>query len=898
MNQGQPVTILLTDIEGSTKLWDREPAAMSRALERHDRIIHEAAVGAGGQLIKERGEGDSAFAVFEDPTAAVVAAIAAQRSLHAEPWPSQTPIKVRMAIHTGSPEPRGGDLYGPDVNRAARLRATGYGGQIVVSEATMALVRDRLPQGVALTDLGRHRLRDLTQPERIYQLQHPDLPASFPPLKALDAVRHNLRLQLNSFLGREAELGELVDEVRRSRLVTVTGPGGAGKTRLALHAAAALMEEMRDGVWLVELASVTDPSAVASHVAGVLRVSEEPGVALTLALQRRLAEGETLLILDNCEQVIEGVAPLVRDLVERCGGLKVLATSRQPLGIPGEVIFTVGPLSVPPPGEPSGRIDSYPATELLIDRARAFRGDLSFTDDDLAMVAEMSRRLEGLPLALELAASRVAVLGPKRSLERLDELLSAPAPRTVGVEVSHHRSLTAAIDWSFELLDDEEKRLFATLSVFSGSFTMEAVEEVVGDAVGASLDDVLASLVHKSLVVQEVSGGEPRFRMLLVVKSSAEGKLDAETATRLRARHLDRYRRLAGEAIEGLKGADVGYWLDLIAAEYEDFISAIEGASGEACLEVLVGLRRFWLLRGHWTEGLSRMRAAIDEEGIARGERWVQVAIGAGALAQAKGEFDLAEGLYRQGLEVASNEGLTEQEGYAENSMAMIALRDRRLDEARSHFERSLALLRGSAQEWATAGVLNNLGALAQSEGDLAEARRLYSEALQTARRLGDMPTAATCLNNLAEVAQGAGEVDEAARLLGESLELARSLDDRHGMALALNGSGHTELARGRVERAEELFREGIEVAAEIGDQQAVKRSLEGLARVAGARGDSARASMLQGAASQLAGPVVSEEAVIDLERDEVAFTRGTELSLDEAVAFALQPRSRSTRRR
>jgi tetratricopeptide (TPR) repeat protein len=484
-------------------------------------------------------------------------------------------------------------------------------------------------------------------------------------------------------------------------------------------------------------------------------------------------------------------------------------------------------------------------------------------------------------------------------MERLQELLSAPATGAA-VNVPHHRSLTAALDWSYELLDTDEKALFARVSVFSGSFTSEGVEEVCGGfPTQRSLDDLVTSLVHKSLVVAERSPVEPRFRLLLVVKAFAESKLSPDDATILEERYVDRYRNLASLAREGLKGSETGYWLDLIAAEYDDFSNAMDRAGGPDRLEILAGLRRFWLLRGHWSEGLTRMRAAVEELAPSPVEPWIQTVIGVGALAQAKGDYKLAEKMYRQGLEAAAEAGLIEQEGYAENAIAMIALQQGSQDAARSHFEASLRLLKESGAHWATAGVLNNLGALAQSEGDLASARDLYQEALDTAKRLGDLSSAAICLNNLAEIAQGRDDLAEANNLLTESLQIARGLEDRHAIAVALNNLGITESAGGDTEGAEEHFREGIKVAAEIADEQAVRTGLEGLAATATAMGDQERASTLRGAASRLASPVVSgDQPVIDLGLDEDAFARGAGMGLDEAVTFALQgPGSRLPRR-
>ena len=547
------VTFLLTDVEGSTALWEADPAAMRQALARHDALLADGIAEHGGVVVKSRGEGDSVFAVFDMASDAVTAAVELQASLQAAAWPTAAPLRVRMALHTGEAQWRDGDYFGPAVNRCARLRAAAHGGQILLSQATADLLRDSQTDGVGLRALGEHRFRDLARPEAVFQVVHPLLPGEFPPLGSLDAHPNNLPRELTSFVGRERE----VDEVRRllvtTRLLTLTGSGGVGKTRLSQRVAADLGPSFPDGIWLVELAGLGDPSLLAQVVASVLGVREQPGRALLDTLIDVLRPRTCLLLLDNCEHLVEACAALADSLLRACPGLILLATSREPLGIAGETVWRVPPLTMPDASGDAATSDDtsalaqYEAVRLFEERARAALPAFTLTGQNGPAVAQICRRLDGIPLAIELAAARVRGVAPEQLADRLDDRfrLLTGGSRTA---LARHQTLRALVDWSYELLSEPERVLFCRLSVFAGGWTLDAAEEVCsgGGIEPADILGLLLQLVDRSLVLAEeqpiqAGGLSPvRYRLLETLRQYGAEKLrDTGDALVLRTRHLD-----------------------------------------------------------------------------------------------------------------------------------------------------------------------------------------------------------------------------------------------------------------------------------------------------------------------------------------------------------------------
>ncbi|HVE63675.1 MAG TPA: adenylate/guanylate cyclase domain-containing protein, partial [Mycobacteriales bacterium] len=534
------VVLVLTDVQGSTRLWQDEAAEMDRAMARHHEIVHGAVADHGGWRPVDQGEGDAVFAAFDSATAAVSAVVQAQRDLASEPWPTSVPLRVRIGVHVGEVTERGGNLYGDPVNRCARLRGLGSGGQTLLSAPVFELVRDKLPAGTSVQDLGEHRMKDLVRPEHVWQLDVDGLQRDFPALSSLDRVLHNLPVQTSPLIGRKEDLARVLGALRSHRLVTLTGFGGMGKTRLALQAAAELADGDGDGVWFVDLASTTDPTAVPAVIgrATGLGGSDADSVIAGMTGQR------LLLVLDNLEQIM-GCAPVVGQLLERVPGVSVLATSREPLRIRGEQELPLAPLALPPPDGPQDAqtLGTYAAVQLFVDRALAARPDFTVTNDNAPAVAAICQRLDGHPLAIELAAARVRMMSPQALLPRLDSALTVLTGGGRDLP-SRQQTLRATIAWSYDSLSPDERSLLDRMSVFPGTTSYGHLEGVCGEAL--DVFTALGSLVEKSLVrVVPDDTGTDRYGLLVSVRAYAAEQLAATDQTEvMRERHCAYFRQL------------------------------------------------------------------------------------------------------------------------------------------------------------------------------------------------------------------------------------------------------------------------------------------------------------------------------------------------------------------
>ena len=907
------VTFLFSDVEGSTRLWERHPEAMRQALARHDALIEEAVAQYGGVVVRPRGEGDSRFAVFARATDAVAAAAAVQQALCAEPWPPEAPLRVRAAVHTGEADLREGDYYGSAVNRCARLRAIAHGGQTLLSQATYELVRDSLPPGMDLRDLGQHRLKDLIRPEHIFQLAGPALPSAFPPLTTLESRAHNLPVQQTSFVGRERALAEVVALLRQPamHLLTLTGPGGTGKTRLALQAAAEVLDEVADGVFFVDLAPLREAGLVVRTIATTLGLRESGSQALEEIVRGYLRDKEVLLVLDNFEHVV-AAAPHVAALLAAAPRVTVLVTSRVLLRLYGEQEYPVPLLALPPrvplPALPA--LTQYEAVTLFIQRARLAQPAFAVTDATAPAVVEICQRLDGLPLAIELAAARVKLLPPPALLARLERRLMV---LTGGARdrPARQQTLRGTIDWSYALLDPDERTLFAWLSVFAGGCALAAVEDVcaqVGDRAGDVLDG-LSSLVDKSLLRQEEdpTSGEPRFTMLATIREYAQERLAESGAERaVRRAHAGYFVRLAETADVELRGAGQIAWFKRLAAELDNVRAALawsqeDAGSASLGLRLAAALWYFSWARGLWSEQRAWLQAALAGGGAAKPDRArAQALLALGLIAWSQEDFAAGEAALEEGRALAHHLGDQRTLALALTYLGLYALGRGDVAEGREVLVTSAALAREVGDTWVVAGSLHFQGDCAYLAGDLAAACALYTDELALRRALGDTLGLGYALHRLGNMAYFQADYPWATQLTEESLALYRALDHTVGMANDLLVLGQVARRQAAYARAEALLRDSLRLNQELGVDGWTAQCLVGFAGLCAVRGRLERAARLLAAAGTLSAylPVLGpdharEIAEVRAAMGEAAFAaawaEGEAMTLEQAIAYALE---------
>ena len=806
------VTFLFTDIEGSTALWERDQKAMAAAVARHLALLRTAAEAHVGVVFKV--VGDAVQAAFPTAPDAVAATLDAQRALLKEGWPEAIgPPHVRMALHTAAATPQDGDYLAPGLNRLARLLAASHGGQVLLSLATQDLARDTLPPGASLRDLGAHPLRDLYRPERVFQLLHPDLPADFPPIRTLATHPNNLPLQPTPFLGREDQVTRITDLLHDDdvRLLTVTGPGGVGKTRLALQAAADLLEDFADGVWFVDLSALHDPALVPLDIASVLGVRVE-GSSLTDRLVSTLEGQRLLLVLDNFERVVEATQ-LISDLLAQVPGLKVLITSRTPLHAYGEREYPLSPLPLPDPAHlPSLEVMSqYEAVRLFIARAQAVKPDFSVTTANAPAVAEICFRLDGLPLAIELAAALVKMLPPQALLKRLEKrlpLLTGGA-RTLPARQQTMRNTVA---WSHDLLSSDEQVLFRRLAVFPGGFTIDAAEAVASPDGGLEIFAGLSSLVDKSLLRQEEGvEGEPRFRMLETVREYGLERLDAGSeGDAVLYRHAAYFAGLVdGAYTERDLWLAVAATLDRFEPDIDNFRGAMAWAeqSGEAKTGLMLAFTFGQLVfhRGHLAEGRDRLTRFLTLDAIVPIRVRARAMCLLGWMALFQGDTDAAEQAASQSVELAATEAPILC--LALNLLGCV-LWDRGMsDKAQQRFEEALAIARSDPNaDDLSSLILNDIGLLAQQQGRYQEAREAYEAASVALPSVGVSSAQMTFVGNLAHLAWEEGDHQRSARLIRESLDLGQSVRNAFFVAAILRAVARHALATGRPYEAARLL--------------------------------------------------------------------------------------------
>jgi predicted ATPase/class 3 adenylate cyclase len=911
------ITFLFTDIEGSTRLWEQHPQLMAQAFQRQEALLRAIIAKHGGYAYKMIG--DAFQAAFQGAADALAASVAAQRALAAEAWGELGPIRVRIALHTGSVEERADDYVGPLLNRVARLMAAAHGGQILLSATTAALVRDTLLAGIELRDLGEHRLRDLIEPERIFQLTAPDLPADFPPLKTLDHRPTNLPVQHTPFIGREKELAQVQALVRRAEggLVTLTGSGGTGKTRLALQVAADLLEDFRDGVFFVNLAPLTDHTMVMPTIVHTLAVREEGALSHLERLQQYLADKQLLLVLDNFEQVL-AAAEQVAGLLAATPSLTVLVTSRAALRLYEEREMLVPSLAVPDPRHlpPLEHLRQYEAVALFIVRAQAVTMDFQLSHANARAVAEICARLDGLPLAIELAAARSKLLTPQAMLVRLGSRLTLLTGGARDLP-ARHQTLRAAIEWSYDLLEERERTLFNRLAVFAGGATLEAIEAVCNAAGDLPIDplEAVATLLDKSLLRQQAGpAGEPRIVMLETIREYAWHKLEASREVEaVQQAHATFFLTLAETAEPHLQGQDAIAWLERLDRDYENLRVALEWCGSEGDPEVgrhLAGaLSRFWEVRGQWSEGralLTPLLPPLVDQSCSPPPTVAQAKVlhGAAALAFYQADDVTARSLFERSLAICRQIGDQSGTAWALIYLGWMANDRGHFSEARSLLQESLAICQQVEDRRGIAWSLARLGLVEMFEGNSGAAQGPLEESLALCQELGDRWGAAWALTSLGVVVSQQDDLARGRALEVEAIAIWRELGERRNLTYSLFMLGFFALGQGELAAAREPWREAMTIQLKLGDKWGICGLLYAFAALSAAEAHPERGARLDGAATELreatgaefpAPVMMALQGLIDTARQVLgekawaaAWAEGRAMTLEQAITYAL----------
>ncbi len=887
------VSFLMTDIEGSTGLWERAGDAFRSALSIHHALLRREFRRFGGVEVKEAG--DSFLAAFSTASDALDCAVACQKSIAAQEWPG-TPaaniegeslnICVRMAIHTGDVELDDGEYHGLMLHRGSRMLSAAHGGQVICSDATSALLRRDLEPEIRLRDLGIFRLRDVEAPERLFQVDYPGMPTrDFPPLRAEAALVARIPLQYTRFFGREPELKRLCEIMEPgkdpTRLVTLTGPGGTGKTRLAIEAAGRLIEAFNGAVWFVSFSDVEDPRLFTDRIAAVMGVPHSANAGLFERVVDALAGQPSLLVLDNLEQLVidtgaadgADVVEGVQTLLERVPDLSILSTSRALLGLPGEQEFVVPPLRTPGGADNPEALGVYESVRLFVDRAQAVKPDFRVTNHNAPAVAELCDRLEGLPLAIELAAARAQVLTPAQMLAQLANRFEFLVSRKRGV-AERQRTLRAAVDWSYRLLAPDLQRFFARLSVFRGGWSVEAAEAVCDEPLAL---DLLAQLRECSLVITEEAAAGMRFRLLEMLREYAFERLTAEETEEVRSRHRAFYLALAERAEAELTGPDQAQWLDRLEEELDNLRAAlqvdglglmVDGSEDRpssinhqlsSALLLARALSRFWSIRGHSREGRRALEALLalapaDHPEFGKSHIRAAALSAVGSMAHDCGDFGPAKIWLDEGIalwrEIADGRRLAEALNLAGN----VALDSSDPSGAAVLYDEALALFRGAGDLRGISMVLSNLAVVALERKGFPEAARLMDESLHLKRQIGNRHGLATAMENLGNIRMRLGEHEAARDLHAEALSIRREIGHKAGIAMSLNNMGHVLLALGDLKAATVNLSESIGLFHELGDSRGLSEALEGAAGVLFARGTHEQGANLLGAAQGILG--------------------------------------------
>lgn len=830
------ITFLFTDIEGSTKLAQHFPDSLPVSLEIHHSIMRKAIESCNGFVFEIIG--DAFCASFENTLDAVNACCRAQIKLNSEKW-KEAVIKVRMGIHRGNAEWNGKRYMGfITLARTQRVMSAAYGGQVLISEDAYNQITEKENAEISYRDLGERRLKDLIQPLKIFQLISKGLPSDFPQLMTLDARPNNLPVQLTSFIGREEEIEKVKVLLKNTHLLTLTGPGGAGKTRLSLQVGADIIDEFANGVWFVELAPLTDPVQLQQEILKELGIKEETKKTLEETLIAYLKDKELLIILDNCEHLIEACAVLTEKLLKACPKLKIIATSREAMNCIGEQTHSILSMETPNLSEEisAEQITQYESVRLFIERALSVNPKFRVNSENAPSLAGICSRLDGIPLAIELAAARIKVL----TLEKIHERLSNRFGLLTGgkrTALPRQQTLKALIDWSYDLLSEREKILWARLSVFNDGWTLETAEEICSDDIlkKDEVFDLLNLLVEKSILIFDEEN--ERYGILETLKSYGEEKLKETNETNdIFLKYLYYYNELSELAELKLAGTQAQFWLDKLDTEHGNLQSAIvwavkQGHYNEG-MRLAGTLGMFWDIRGYFSIGRRLLESMLaNTNGVSK--PFIAKAFSqAGTLAKNQGDYQQALKFYEKSL--ALHLELKDKDGIASslNNLGIVEYEQGNYEEARKLCEEHLKYMRETGDKDSVANSLNGLGNMAYDQGDYEQARKFHEESLELREELGNKRGIASSLNNLANVLNNQGDYEKAEKLYEKSLAIKRELGDKRGIATTLHNFGAITSCKEDYDLAKRYFEESIALAREIGDKQGVAETLYDLGSI------------------------------------------------------------------
>ena len=873
------VTFLFTDIEGSTQLWERHSEAMKAALVKHDSILKEAIESHHGHIIKTTGDG--VHAVFTTALDGINAALAAQKNLNSliltddvvsirpansvrDYSTNSTQLKVRMGLHTGEAELREGDYFGQTLNRAARIMSAGHGGQILVSDVVAQVAREHLAADVSFMDLGEHYLKGIVQSEKIHQVVASDLQREFPPLNTIPTATNNLPQQLTSFIGRERELREAKEKLLSARLLTLIGPGGTGKTRLSLQLGIEMLPNFTDGVWFIELAPLADPALILQTIASVLGVRAQAGMPLENVVNDYLRAKILLLILDNCEHLVEASAALADEFLRNAPNIKIIASSREALGVGGENVYRVPSLSLPNQANVTREaVMGFESVQLFVERASAANPKFHLTDENASHIAQICSRLDGIPLALELAASRVSAFTPEQIAKRLDDRfkLLTGGSRTA---LPRQQTLRALIDWSYDILSPDECKLLKRLSVFAGGWVFEAAESMFSDM---DVLELMPQLVNKSLVVMDEEGNEPRYRLLETIRQYARDKLlESGEAEEIRNRHLDYYVRLTEIAEKELFSTIALDWVYRLEAEYDNLRACFEWGLDTNVFSVLRmcgALPYFWFRRGYEAEALSLLYNALERaarqpkvEGDESRQRmkiianaWKAVSF----LAFSQGNVPAASAAARECAVVARQLDDIPLLVFVLTFEAESKMMSGNFDEVDAITEEVLRLGEESNHPFALGMAYGMVGTRMIMLGqDDPKARELLARGLETMKDDKNVFGHSMLLFGTGMAARFNGRYEEARAQFVPLLEIFHGMGDYHRANMIHSEMAHMDRSEGKFESAESMYRETILEWKRLGHRAAVANQLECFAFIAKALEQPERALKLLGAAEAL----------------------------------------------